>query len=181
MSPDLSRFHSGVIIRRPEFDSSLVHSAALQNFLTSVPIFRKKLPFPETFRSDINHIIPKQIAGESIYPLASYKFQGPEGVDKGKPPGREFSVPTQPVFQFRPAPSTPARISPKPTNASVVSICDSPAFSRVIEPESDEPVRDGLGCARAIRAAFVLEGSLGLALYAIWHFRHVIGAIHLIH
>ena len=80
-------------------------------------------------------------------------------------------------------PAKPARVSPKtprPTG-SVVSICDSPAFSRTIEPESTEPVRDGLGCARAIRAAFVLEGSLGAAIHAIWHFRHVIGAIHLIH
>jgi len=92
-------------------------------------------------------------------------------------------VPTQPVFEFRSMPAKPARVSPKtprPTG-SVVSICDSPAFSRTIEPESTEPVRDGLGCARAIRAAFVLEGSLGAAIYAIWHFRHVIGAIHLIH
>jgi len=62
----------------------------------------------------------------------------------------------------------------------VVSICESPAFSRVIEPDSTEPVRDGLGCARAIRAAFVLEGGLGLAIYAIWRFRHVISVIHLI-
>ena len=92
-------------------------------------------------------------------------------------------MPTQPVFEFRPAPAETARLSPKPARvkAPIVSICDSPAFSRVIEPESDEPVRDGLGCARAIRAAFVLEGSVGLAVYAIWHFRHVISAIHLIH
>jgi len=43
-----------------------------------------------------------------------------------------------------------------------------------------DPVRDGLGCARAIRAAFVLEGGLGMAVFAIWHFRHVISAIHLV-
>ena len=93
-------------------------------------------------------------------------------------------MPTQqPVFEFRPAPVRPAYVSPKASHSTlkIVSISDSPAFSRVIEPESSEPVRDGLGCARAIRAAFVLEGSMGVALYAIWHFRHVFGAIHLIH
>jgi len=92
-------------------------------------------------------------------------------------------VPIQPVFELRPATATPASVSPKPARAkgNLVSICDSPAFARVIPAESDEPVRDGLGCARAIRAAFVLEGGMGLAMYAIWHFRHMIGAIHLIH
>lgn len=92
-------------------------------------------------------------------------------------------MPTQPVFEFRPVPARPARVPAKPvrTICNVISICDSPAFSRALEPEADEPVRDGLGCARAIRAAFVLEGGLGLAVYALWHFRHVIGAIHLIH
>lgn len=90
---------------------------------------------------------------------------------------------TQPVFEFRSASVSPARLSPKPVRAmgNVVSICDSPSFSRVFEHEAAEPVRDGLACARAIRAAFFLEGSLGLAIYAIWHFRHVLSAIHLIH
>ncbi len=91
-------------------------------------------------------------------------------------------MPTQPVFEFRPSPAKPARafLQPSRLTGNVVSICESPAFSRVIEPDSTEPVRDGLGCARAIRAAFVLEGGLGLAIYAIWHFRHVISVIHLI-
>ncbi len=91
-------------------------------------------------------------------------------------------MPTQPVSEFRPVTAGPACVSPKPPRKQgiVISICESPAFSRVLEPESDEPVRDGLGCARAIRAAFVLEGGLGMTVYALWHFRHVIGAIHLI-
>jgi hypothetical protein len=91
-------------------------------------------------------------------------------------------VPTQPVFEFRTAPASSARTSRKPARpiGNVVSICDSPTFSRAIEPEMTEPVRDGLGCARAIRAAFVLEGGLGMAVFAIWHFRHVISAIHLL-
>ena len=41
-------------------------------------------------------------------------------------------------------------------------------------PDPRKPIRDGLGCARAIRAAFVLKGGVGLAVYAIWHFRHLI-------
>jgi hypothetical protein len=91
-------------------------------------------------------------------------------------------VPTQSVFEFRPAPASFAPVSRKsvrPTG-NVVSICDAPTYSREIEPDSTETVRDGLGCARAIRAAFVLEGGLGMAVYAIWHFRHVISAIHLV-
>ena len=90
---------------------------------------------------------------------------------------------TQTVFLFRPtAAVAPRTVAKDPAaTANVVSICDSPAFTRVVEPDQAEPVRDGLGCARAIRAAFVLEGSLGLAIYAIWHFRHILGAIHLIH
>ena len=89
---------------------------------------------------------------------------------------------TQPVFEFRPAPAMLAHLSSKPARAtcSVVSICDSPAYSRVMEPDCKEPVQDGLGCARAVRAAFVLEGGMGAAIYTIWHFRHVIGALHLI-
>ena len=91
-------------------------------------------------------------------------------------------MPTQPVFEFRPAPASSAHISRKPARpiGKVVSICDSPTFSRASEPDSMDPVRDGLGCARAIRAAFVLEGGLGMAVFAIWHFRHVISAIHLV-
>jgi hypothetical protein len=92
-------------------------------------------------------------------------------------------VPTQSIVQFEPRSARSTAFAPKPSIVSlnVVSICDSPAFSRVTESESAEPTRDGLGCARAIRAAFVLEGCFGLAIYAIWHFRHFITAIHLIH
>ncbi|MBS1805305.1 MAG: hypothetical protein JST28_18240 [Acidobacteria bacterium] len=92
-------------------------------------------------------------------------------------------MPTQPVFELRSSHGKPARVSLKSakTFGKVVSICDSPAFSRVIEHDAAEPVRDGLGCARAIRAAFFLEGSMGAAVYALWHFRHALSAIHLIH
>jgi hypothetical protein len=97
-------------------------------------------------------------------------------------------VPTQTVFEFESTSARSTAVAPKPLagkssllSSNVVSICDSPAFSRATESESWEPTRDGLGCARAIRAAFVLEGGFGLAIYAIWHFRHFITALHLIH
>jgi hypothetical protein len=92
-------------------------------------------------------------------------------------------VPTQTVFELEPRSARSTAVAPKPSFVSrnVISICESPAFSRATETESAEPTRDGLGCARAIRAAFVLEGGFGLAIYAIWHFRHFITAIHLIH
>jgi hypothetical protein len=92
-------------------------------------------------------------------------------------------VPTQTVFELEPRSARSTAVAPKPSFVSrnVISICESPAFSRPTETESAEPTRDGLGCARAIRAAFVLEGGFGLAIYAIWHFRHFITAIHLIH
>ena len=92
-------------------------------------------------------------------------------------------MPTQPVFEFRPLPANPAGNTPKPARkiCKVVSISDSPAYVHVTEPASIEPVRDGLGCARAIRVAFFVEGGLGVVLYAFWHFRHAISAIHLIH
>ena len=57
--------------------------------------------------------------------------------------------------------------------ASVVSICDSPAFSRKVKEEMQHANRDGLGCARGLRAAFVLEGGMGLLIYGIWHLLHL--------
>ena len=97
-------------------------------------------------------------------------------------------MPTQTVFEFEPRSARSTAVAPRPSapkpsvvTRNVISICDSPAFSSVTETESAEPTPDGLGCARAIRAAFVLEGGFGLAIYAIWHFRHFITMIHLIH
>lgn len=90
---------------------------------------------------------------------------------------------TQTVFHFRPTSAASPRVSTESSvmNNNVISICDSPAFCRVTEVESTESKRDALGCARGIRAAFVLEGGLGLALYALWHFRHFITVIHFAH
>lgn len=87
---------------------------------------------------------------------------------------------TQTVFLFQTNSATQTGASYKSPIGSdnVVSICDAPSFSRGQEPETAEPTRDGLNCARGIRAAFVLEGGLGLLLYAIWHFRHVWHLVH---
>ena len=91
---------------------------------------------------------------------------------------------TQTVFNFRPMSAASPRVSREPSAGSsnnVVSICDSPSFIHVIENETPESKRDALACARGIRAAFVLEGGLGLAIYALWHFRHILAAIHFAH
>jgi hypothetical protein len=57
--------------------------------------------------------------------------------------------------------------------ASVVSICASPAFEREFVEEVPATNLDGLGCARGIRAAFLLEGAMALFFYGIWHFWHL--------
>lgn len=87
---------------------------------------------------------------------------------------------TQTVFNFRPVSAASPRISREPSagTSNVISICESPAFVHVVENASPDSKRDALGCARGIRAAFVLEGSLGLAIYALWHFRHIIHLAH---
>ena len=58
--------------------------------------------------------------------------------------------------------------------ATVISICDSPAYTRAIQGQPQQSDADGLGCARGIRAAFLLEGGMALLLYGIWHFWHLI-------
>jgi len=55
----------------------------------------------------------------------------------------------------------------------VVSICDSPAFLRPILEESDDSDPDGLGCARGLRSAFLLETFMFVIIYAIWHLWHL--------
>jgi hypothetical protein len=84
-------------------------------------------------------------------------------------------VPAQTVFEFRPSAARSAAVSPHPIiAANVVSISQSPAFSREPIVESSDTNRDGLNCVRGIRAAFILEGGLGLLAYGIWHLIHVI-------
>ena len=56
---------------------------------------------------------------------------------------------------------------------SVISICESPAFSRREIDEAQDSNPDGLGCARGIRSAFLLEAGLALLTYGIWHLWHI--------
>ena len=181
---EFSGFHSevwpaGLEVNRKRF----IGCPSASDLTRKYRVFRKKLSFPQTLESDINHIISKQNAAESIYCKTAISCKVLKGSRSRAPQAGVFPVPTQTVFLFRQAQATAPRVSSRPATmtSNVVSICDSPAFSAVVEPETDEPERDGLGCARAIRAAFVLEGGLGLLLYGLWHFRHVILAIHLIH
>ena len=84
-------------------------------------------------------------------------------------------MPNQTVYEFRssqgsePAASDPSFFA----SDNVVSICDSPIFSKNNLPDLPESNPDGLGCARGLRTAFLLEGGLILLAYGIWHFCHL--------
>ena len=61
---------------------------------------------------------------------------------------------------------------------SVVSIGDSSDFSRAVESravevESTDTNPDGLGLARGIRSAVVIQGCMFLMGYGIWHLWHL--------
>ena len=79
------------------------------------------------------------------------------------------------VYELHPATYEAATASSNVRYAqgSVVSICESPAFEGEIEAPVSASRSDGLGCARGIRAAFLLEGAIGLFVYGIWHFWHL--------
>ena len=83
----------------------------------------------------------------------------------------------QSVLELRPTAARSAAVSSQPhyIPATVISICDLPGFSPAPEVDEEElkENRDGLGCARGIRAAFFLEGAFGLLIYGIWHFWHL--------
>ncbi len=55
----------------------------------------------------------------------------------------------------------------------MVTICDSPAFTRKAKEELQAASRDGLACARGLRVALALEGGMGLLIYGIWHLCHL--------
>ena len=60
---------------------------------------------------------------------------------------------------------------------NVVSICDSPAFSKSNEDVEDvkiEANKDGLDCARGLRWAFILEAGMVVFGYGIWHLWHMV-------
>lgn len=79
------------------------------------------------------------------------------------------------VYELRSAALQTATASSHASYAhgSVVSICVSPAFEEAIEAPVPASKNDGLGCARGMRAAFLLEGALALFSYGIWHFWHL--------
>ncbi|HEY2469370.1 MAG TPA: hypothetical protein VGI45_16235 [Terracidiphilus sp.] len=77
------------------------------------------------------------------------------------------------IYEFRSAAvRTPAAALPRPSVATVISICDSPAWVGPVE-NRNQSEGDGLGCARGVRAAFMLEGGMALLLYGIWHLWHL--------
>lgn len=82
---------------------------------------------------------------------------------------------TQSVLELHPTAFQTATASATDSyaQASVISICDSPSFEREIQDEMPTTNLDGLGCARGIRAAFLLEGVMALGIYGIWHFWHL--------
>jgi len=87
---------------------------------------------------------------------------------------RGVSVRAQTVHELRPTAARSAAVASSPVHigASVVSICDSPAFSRRVNEEMQQASRDGLGAVRGLRAALLLEGGMGLLIYGIWHLWH---------
>ena len=81
---------------------------------------------------------------------------------------------TQTLYEFRPTATNSAVAVSKSAyvGGTVISISESPAFSTLVE-ESSECDRDGLGCARGLRAAFFLEGGMMLLAYTVWHIWHL--------
>lgn len=77
------------------------------------------------------------------------------------------------IYEFRPAAVRTLTASSSSSFGSVVSICDSPSYEKAEELEPLRSDRDGLGCARGIRAAFVLEGGMALLVYGIWQLWHL--------
>ena len=79
------------------------------------------------------------------------------------------------VYEFRVPAGRGASISANSffVPGSVVSICDSPAFSAAGEHERAESNPDGLGCARGLRSAFLLEAGMFMLAYGVWHLWHL--------
>jgi hypothetical protein len=85
-------------------------------------------------------------------------------------------VSSQSIFELHPTAVRTAIASSSRARyvaGSVVSICNSPAYMRTVE-EGPASNRDGLGCARGIRVAFLLEGGMALLIYGIWHLWHLV-------
>lgn len=84
-------------------------------------------------------------------------------------------MPNQTVYEFRSSAVREPRASAAPFFApdNVISICESPIFSRNNLAELPEPAPDGLGCARGLRTAFLFEASMFVIAYGIWHIYHL--------
>lgn len=77
------------------------------------------------------------------------------------------------IHEFHSAAAQTATALPSTSLATVISIADSPNFVRAVEnPQKSDA--DGLACVRGFRAAFLLEGSLVLLAYGIWHVWHLL-------
>ena len=81
----------------------------------------------------------------------------------------------QTVYEFRSSTRRQPAVTAAPflRSNNVVSICDSPIFSRNHLPEITEPNPDGLGCARGLRTAFLFEAGMIVLAYGVWHFWHL--------
>ena len=84
-------------------------------------------------------------------------------------------MPNQTVYEFRSSATVEAAVPASPffVSDNVVSICDSPFFSKDALSERPEPNPDGLGCARGLRTAFLFEAGMMMLAYGIWHFFHL--------
>jgi hypothetical protein len=84
-------------------------------------------------------------------------------------------VPNQTVYEFRSSAVREAVVSASAFFAAenVVSICESPVFSKKTTSESSESNYDGLGCARGLRTAFLFEAGMIVLAYGVWHFWHL--------
>jgi hypothetical protein len=85
-------------------------------------------------------------------------------------------VSSQTVHEFR---SGKVRFASSNSNTyfvpgSVVSICESPAFTRPAKDPLTESDPDGLGCARGVRSAFLFEFAAALLVYGVWHLWHFV-------
>lgn len=85
-------------------------------------------------------------------------------------------MPNQTVYEFRSSAVRKPAASAAPffSRDNVVSICDSPIFSKSNSTELPEPNPDGLGCIRGLRTAFIFEAGLIALAYSVWYICHLV-------
>ena len=59
-------------------------------------------------------------------------------------------------------------------SGNVISICESSVFAEPARDPMTDSDSDGLGCARGLRAAFLLEIGAVLFAYGAWHLWHIV-------